>query len=74
MARVKTSITLPPDLLKGIDRADSSRSSFLERAARHYLAELEKSKREKRDAAIIEARARQLNDEALDVVEYQNLG
>jgi len=71
--RVKTSITLPDDLLEEIDRAGSNRSSFLERAARQYLAQMEKSRREAQDAAILEAHAERLNKEALDVLEYQDL-
>ena len=33
LVRVKTSITLPADLLERVDRIDSNRSAFLERAA-----------------------------------------
>lgn len=71
--RVKTSITLPDDLLAHIDKADSNRSSFLERAARHYLTRLKKAERETRDAAILDVHAERLNREALDVLEYQDL-
>jgi hypothetical protein len=38
---VKTSITLPADLLERLDRIDSNRSAFLKRAAPVYLARLE---------------------------------
>jgi len=71
--RVKTSVTLPADLLKAMDRSDSNRSAFLERAARAYLARLEKRRREVRDAQIINANAERLNEEANDVLEYQRL-
>jgi metal-responsive CopG/Arc/MetJ family transcriptional regulator len=71
--RVKTSVTLPDDLLKQIDGAGSNRSSFLERAARRFLAEIEKGRREARDAAILNAHAERLNKEAMDVLEYQDL-
>ena len=71
--RVKTSITLPEDLLKSIDQTDSNRSAFVERASRAYLARLEKAKREARDAEIINAHADRLNEEAMDVLEYQGL-
>jgi metal-responsive CopG/Arc/MetJ family transcriptional regulator len=70
--KVKTSITLPDDLLKEIGRASSNRSSFLERAARKYLAQMEKSQRETQDSAILEAHAERLNMEALDVLKYQD--
>ena len=72
--RMKTSVTLPDDLLKKIDRTDSNRSSFLERAARQYLAYIERREREKRDLAILNTQANQLNEEALDVLDYQDLG
>jgi metal-responsive CopG/Arc/MetJ family transcriptional regulator len=72
--RVKTSITLPKQLLQQIDQTDSNRSSFLERAAREYLAQVDKRRRQARDAAILNARAERLNREALDVLEYQDLG
>ena len=71
--RVKTSITLPEDLLKSIDQTDPNRSAFIERAARAYLARLEKAEREARDVEIINANADRLNAEAMDVLEYQGL-
>jgi metal-responsive CopG/Arc/MetJ family transcriptional regulator len=71
--RVKTSITLPEELLETIDRTDPNRSAFIERASRAYLARLEKAKREARDMQIINANADRLNKEAMDVLEYQGL-
>jgi len=71
--RIKTSITLPEDLLKCIDRVDSNRSALIERATRAYLARLEKARREAEDAEIINANADRLNREAMDVLEYQGL-
>jgi metal-responsive CopG/Arc/MetJ family transcriptional regulator len=71
--RVKTSITLPEDLLETIDKTDPNRSAFIERASRAYLARLEKAKREAKDIQIINANAERLNDEAMDVLEYQGL-
>lgn len=71
--RVKTSITLPEDLLTSIDRADQNRSAFIERASRAYLARLEKAKLEARDIEIINAHADRLNEEAMDVLDYQGL-
>jgi metal-responsive CopG/Arc/MetJ family transcriptional regulator len=73
LVRIKTSITLPDDLLKSIDRADPNRSAFVEKASRAYLARLEKENREARDVQIINARADHLNQEAMDVLEYQGL-
>ena len=71
--RVKTSITLPADLLARVDRVDSNRSAFLERAARVYLARVEQADRDRRDIAIINRHARRLNREALETLEYQIL-
>ena len=73
LVRVKTSITLPRELISRIDRADGNRSAFLERAARAYLARVEKAKREERDIQIINRNAKRLNREAKDVLEYQGL-
>ena len=69
--RIKTSITLPEDLLKSIDRTGPNRSAFIERASRAYLARLEKAKREAKDTQIINANADRLNAEAMDVIGYQ---
>ena len=71
--RVKTSITLPEELLASIDNADQNRSAFIERAARAYLARLEKARRDAKDASIINRNAVRLNREAEDVLEYQGL-
>ena len=70
--KVKTSITLPNDLLAQIDRAGGKRSVFLEQAARLYLGQIAKRRREARDAAILEKNVDRLNAEALDVLKYQN--
>ena len=71
--RIKTSITLPAELLKRVDRAGSNRSAFLERAALVYLARLEQSERDRKDVAIINRHARRLNREAQDTLGYQML-
>ena len=73
LVRVKTSITLPEDLLKSIDQADGNRSAFIERASRAYLVRVEKAKREANDIEIIDAHADRLNKEAMDVLDYQGL-
>ncbi len=71
--RVKTSITLPKELLVRLDRVDRNRSALLERAARAYLAHLEKQARDRSDVAIIDRNARRLNREAMDTLQYQQL-
>ena len=69
--RVKTSITLPKDLLGRLDRIDKNRSALLERAAVASLAEWERQLRDRRDMEIINRNSERLNREALDTLEYQ---
>ena len=71
--RVKTSITLPEDLLHRLDRIDKNRSALLERAAIAWLAHLERQMRDRKDIEIIERNADRLNREALDVLGYQQV-
>ena len=71
--RVKTSITLPKELLGRLDRIDRNRSAVLERAARAYLAHLERVVRDRKDIEIIDQNAERLNCEALDTLGYQQL-
>ena len=71
--RVKTSITLPEDLLGRLDRVDKNRSALLERAAVAYLAQIERQARDRRDVEIIDRNAERLNREAMDTLEYQQL-
>ena len=73
LVRVKTSVTLPKDLLRRLDRLDKNRSALLERAAVAYLAQIEKQIRDRRDIEIINRNAERLNREALDTLEYQQL-
>ena len=72
--KVKTSVTLSDSLLADIDRhagRDANRSEFIETAVRRYIAALVRRKQNARDLAIINRRARRLNREALDVLDYQ---
>ena len=73
LVRVKTSVTLPAELLESIDQVDPNRSAFIERASKAYLARLEKARRDQKDLAIINANAESLNREAEDVLGYQSL-
>jgi metal-responsive CopG/Arc/MetJ family transcriptional regulator len=73
LVRVKTSITLPEELLSRLDRLDDNRSALLERAAVAYLAKLERHQRDQKDIEIINRHAERLNREALDTLEYQQL-
>lgn len=72
--KVKTSITLSPEVLGLIDKHHAefrSRSEFLERAAKAFLAQLAKTESERRDFEIINRHADELNAEAEDVLAYQ---
>jgi metal-responsive CopG/Arc/MetJ family transcriptional regulator len=71
--KVKTSITLPQELLARLDQIDKNRSAVLERAAIAYLKLLERQSRDRRDVAIIERNAKRLNREAEDTLGYQRI-
>ena len=67
-------MSLTTELLAEIDRVagrDANRSEFLEKAAWDRVALLKRRRREARDARILDRRARGLNSEAFDVLEYQ---
>ena len=51
---MKIFITLPQELLDRLDRMGKNRSALLERAARVYLASLERQARDRKDIEIIE--------------------
>jgi metal-responsive CopG/Arc/MetJ family transcriptional regulator len=70
---VKTSVTLPRELLSRLDQVDKNRSALLERAALAYLAHSERQARDRRDLEIIDRNAERLNREAIDTLEYQQL-
>jgi metal-responsive CopG/Arc/MetJ family transcriptional regulator len=70
----KTSVTLSPEVLAGIDRlagTKHSRSAVIERVLRRYLRERAKAAAEARDLAILNDAADRLNLEAADVLDYQ---
>jgi metal-responsive CopG/Arc/MetJ family transcriptional regulator len=69
--RIKTTITLPEDLLAAIDQAADNRSAFLEKAARAQLARLKRAARDAQDLQIYESHVQRLNKEAQDVLGYQ---
>ena len=71
--RVKTSITLPAELVARLDRVDKNRSALLEQAALAYLAQRERPARDRKDIEIIGHNAGRLNREALDALDYQRL-
>jgi len=74
--KVKTSITLSPDVLEAIERMTenrSSRSEFIEEALRAYISQRRRERRNLRDLEILNSRAGGLNREAADVLEYQEI-
>lgn len=65
----KTSVTLSPDVLTGIDRlagSKRSRSAFIEDVLRQYLKQRYRAERGARDLAILNKYAKELNQEAED--------
>jgi metal-responsive CopG/Arc/MetJ family transcriptional regulator len=72
--RVKTSVTLPEELLRSLDRAaggQSNRSRLVEQAVRALLEAKARVARDAKDIEIINRNAGRLNEEASDVLEYQ---
>ena len=72
--KVKTSITLSEDVLRAIDRRSEkygSRSEFIEAALLAFISQIAREERDARDLKIINSRAKRLNEEAADVLDYQ---
>lgn len=72
---MKTSITLEADLLRAVDRLSGkrgrSRSAFIERAIREFIATEQKQLREQRDSAILDKHVEELSELMEDVLRYQ---
>ena len=72
--RERISVSLSRELLAEIKRVGGptvNRSAFLEAAAWDRISLLRRRRRDARDLAILNRRARSLNAEARDVLEYQ---
>ena len=72
--KVKTSITLSPELLLAIDEIaedGSNRSRIIEQAVREFLERLQRQRRDARDLDLLNRRADALNREMEDVLAYQ---
>jgi metal-responsive CopG/Arc/MetJ family transcriptional regulator len=70
----KTSLTLSPDVLAGIDHlagSKHSRSAVIDKVLRQYLKDRAKAAIQRRDIELINASLDELNAEAEDVLEYQ---
>ena len=72
--KVKTSVTLTQELLDAISRVTDAgnRSALIEEATWSYLRARTRAKREKRELELINKNADALNEEAIDVFEYQD--
>lgn len=71
--KLKTSITLEEGVVAAVERAarvGESRSQVIERLLRQSLAEQERAAIDRRDRAILDANADELNEEAADVLGY----
>lgn len=74
--KVKASITISDDVLKAVDsfsKPYSNRSEFIESAVRRFIEQLKREKRNAEDLKIINRRAKRLNREAADILDYQVL-
>ncbi|MGB9181459.1 MAG: ribbon-helix-helix domain-containing protein [Pyrinomonadaceae bacterium] len=72
--KVETSITVDKDLLDAVDKLsgkDKNRSEFIEAAIEAYIVQISRHLQNAGDLEIINARADDLNEEALDVLDYQ---
>lgn len=72
--KVKTSITVEKDLLEAVDKmsgANKNRSELIEAAIQAYIVQQARSNGNTRDLDLINESADRLNQEALDVLDYQ---
>jgi len=72
--KVKTSITVEKDLLEAVDEmagTNKNRSEVIEAAIQAYIVERTRAEGNARDLGLINNSADILNQEALDVVDYQ---
>lgn len=73
--KVKTSVTLSEELLAAIDQQTltKNRSVLIEEATWNYLRSRRRKEREKRELDRINKNADVLNNEALDVIDFQDI-
>lgn len=73
--RVETTISLPKDLLEQANQINKDRqiSDVIETALREFVKRKARAERDQRELEIINANADKLNEEALDVLEYQQV-
>lgn len=69
--RVKTSVTLPAELLERMDQLENNRSALMERAVLAYLDQRSREERDRRELEILNRDADRMNREMEDILEYQ---
>lgn len=71
--KVKTSVTLSEQLLSAVDAEveKTGRSAFIEEATWAYLQAKRRAARDRKELQRINLHAEDLNDEAMDVLDYQ---
>ena len=72
--KVKTSITLAPEVLEAVDRfagSTSSRSEIIEQAIREFLVTRARAKRDAVDLQLINKFADELDAEMADILGHQ---
>jgi metal-responsive CopG/Arc/MetJ family transcriptional regulator len=71
--KIKTSVTLSPELLEAIDRrcGRASRSEFIERAAWDLIRRAQRDERSRKDVALINQFAVELSAEAEEFMSLQ---
>jgi len=73
--KTKISVSLSNELLEKVDKLAmtyKNRSALIESAINYYLKEIRNSEKNKNDLDIINKHAKRLNNEALDVLSYQD--
>ena len=74
--KMKTSLTLSREVVRGIDRLAGkrhSRSAVVDNVLRRYLADRERTAINARDLELINRYADELNAEAEEVLEFQTI-
>lgn len=72
--KVEAQITLEKDLLEAVDSlsgGESHRSELIEEALQSYVSNISRRSRKAGDREIIDRNADKLNEEAIDVLDYQ---
>ncbi len=72
--KIETTFSISVKVLEKTDafaEKFGGRSEFVEQALQEFILKLEKSEREAKDIEIINQNADELNEEAMDVLDYQ---